>query len=526
MVSVAITLCVMNAVEPFDPEPPRLGTGIGYAWALGVCALTTLLTHLGAAIFDLAALIMLYLVGVVWVAARHGQGPAVLASLLSVLAFDFFFVPPRLLLSVNDTSYLLTFAVMLMVALTISGLAANLRRQARIAVYRERRTQALNELTKELAGALTREQIQATVPKHLEGFLQARAWVLLPDGREQLRLPAPATEYPATLDLSLAQWVYDHQQPAGLGTQHQGAAPMHYLPLKAPVRTRGVLAILPSQHRWLFLPEQARLLESLAGQAALALERVHYAEVAGDALVRMESERLRNSLLAALSHDLRTPLTILAGLAESLSLAGPPLPAPQAEIAQAIHAESLRTGLLVSNLLDMARLQEGNIHLNKEWQPLEEVVGAALQNMAWPLAGHRVEVDLPVNLPLLEFDTLLMERTLCNLLENAAKYSPPGGRILITARPDGDWVQISVSDQGPGLPPGRPDALFEKFNRGQNEPPVAGVGLGLSIVRTIVEAHQGSVRAEAGPDGGARLVIRLPLGEPPEVPEESRWMNS
>jgi two-component system sensor histidine kinase KdpD len=296
---------------------------------------------------------------------------------------------------------------------------------------------------------------------------------------------------------------------------------MHYLPLKAPMRTRGVLALLPRRRQLLFMPEQARLLETLAGQVALALERVHFVTVARDALVQMESERLRNSLLSALSHDLRTPLTVLAGLADSLSLVGPPLPAAQAEIAQAIRAESLRTGLLVNNLLDMARFQDGQVELKREWQPLEEVVGAALQSLAPQLARHQVQVDLPADLPLLEFDTLLMERVFCNLLENATKYTPVGSRIEIGARSEGDRVIVSLADDGPGLPAGREESLFEKFTRGNAETAVAGMGLGLSIVRTIVLAHQGTVRAENRPEGGARFLIGLPVGEPPPMPEET-----
>lgn len=505
-----------------DLEPTRGWKLQGYAWAGGICALTTALAKLVMPFFDLANLIMFYLVGVVWVAARYGRGPAILGSVLSVLAFDVFFVPPYLSLTVADTRYLLTFFIMLAVALTISTLAANLRYQARIAMYRERRTRALNELGKELAGALMAEQIVETARHHLESLFQAKACFLLPDAQEKLHSPIPLPEHrELPLDPAIAQWVYDHQQPAGMGTQSLAGAPMHYLPLKAPMRTRGVLALLPSQKRLLFLPEQARLLETLAGQIALALERVHFVEVAQDALVRMESERLRNGLLSALSHDLRTPLTVLAGLADSLPLAGPPLPEAQAEIAQAIRAESLRTSILVSNLLDMARLQEGQVQLKREWQPLEEVVGASLQTLAVPLARHQVVVDLPADLPLLEFDSVLMERVFCNLLENAAKYTPAGSRIEIGARNEGDRVTITVADNGPGLPVGREESLFEKFTRGQDESAVAGVGLGLAIVRAIVEAHKGTVRGENRPEGGARFIITLPAGEPPTVPPET-----
>jgi two-component system sensor histidine kinase KdpD len=505
---------------PLDLElEPAPGMKLqGYAWAGGICALTTALAKLVMPFFDLANLIMFYLLGVVWVAARYGRGPAILGSVLSVLAFDVFFVPPYLSLTVADTRYLLTFFIMLAVALTISTLAANLRYQARIAMYRERRTRALNELGKELAGALMAEQIVETARHHLESLFQARACFLLPDAQEKLHSPTPLPDHKELpLDPAIAQWVYDHQQPAGMGTQSLAGAPMYYLPLKAPMRTRGVLALAPSQKRLLFLPEQARMLETLAGQIALALERVHFVEVAQDALVRMESERLRNGLLSALSHDLRTPLTVLAGLADSLPLAGPPLPEAQAEIAQAIRAESLRTSILVSNLLDMARLQEGHVQLKREWQPLEEVVGASLQTLAVPLARHEVVVDLPADLPLLEFDSVLMERVFCNLLENAAKYTPAGSRIEIAARNEGDRVTITVADNGPGLPHGREEKLFEKFTRGHDESAVAGVGLGLAIVRAIVQAHKGTVRAENRPEGGARFIITLPAGEPPVV---------
>src|SRR5512135_2679299 len=332
-----------------DIEPARKkDRRSGYAWAVGIAALTTVAARLVLDYFDLANLIMFYLVGVVWVAARYGRNPAILGSVLSVLAFDFFFVPPHFSFTVSDTRYFLTFFIMLAVALTISNLAANLRYQARVAQYRERRTRALNELAKALAGELMVEQIVETTRAQLESLFQSKVSILLPDDQDRLHTASePLERKDLPLDPAIAQWVYDHQQPAGLGTQSLAGAPMHYLPLKAPMRTRGVLALLPSQKRLLFLPEQARLLEGMAGQVALALERVHYVGVAQDALIRMESERLRNHLLSALSHDLRTPLTVLAGLADSLPLAGPPLPEAQAEIAHTIRSESMHISLLV-----------------------------------------------------------------------------------------------------------------------------------------------------------------------------------
>jgi two-component system sensor histidine kinase KdpD len=502
------------------PSPKR--RWLSYLWAGVLCSLTTALAWGVRSWLDLAHLSTLYLLGVAWAAVRFGWGPAVFASFLALLQFDFFFVPPAFSLGVADPRDLLTFAILLAVAIAISHIGAGMRYQARVAMYRERRTRALNELGRQLAGALLTEQILAMARNHLEGLFQARIAILLPDTEDKVRLsPSAPVRADMPLDPAIAQWVYDHQQPAGVGTASLAGAPMHYLPLKAPVRTRGVLALLPSDKRLLFQPEQARLLETFAAQIALALERVHYVEVAQEALVRMESERLRNSLLSALSHDLRTPLTVLTGLADSLSLIGPPLPKAQAEVVQAIRAECLRTTTLVENLLDMARLQEGNLRLRREWQPLEEVVGSALQSRAGLLAGHRVRVDLPSELPLLELDAALMERVFCNLLENATKYTPAGSLITVSARQDGDRVVIQVEDNGPGLPPGREDGLFEKFARGREESAVSGVGLGLAIVRAIVQAHEGQVKAENRPEGGARFLITLPVGEPPSVPMDA-----
>ena len=241
--------------------------------------------------------------------------------------------------------------------------------------------------------------------------------------------------------------------------------------------------------------DQRQQLDTFATLAAIALERVHYIEVAQDALVQMESERLRNSLLATLSHDLRTPLTVLVGLSESLLMARPPLPAAQAELAEALHDESLRMSSLVANLLDMARIESGEVKLNLQWQPFEEVVGSALRACHAVIAGHDVQTRLAPGLPLVRFDAVLIERVLCNLLENACKYTPPGSLIVIAAEASGDRLDVAVRDNGPGLPAGREEALFEKFTRGQRESATPGVGLGLSICRAIVGAHGGTIRA-------------------------------
>jgi len=493
----------------------------GYAWAAAVCAGASLVAAGAQLVFDPANVIMLYLLGVVWVTVRFGRGPGLLASFLSVLAFDLFFVPPALSFSVQDTQYLLTFAVMLTVALIISSLAARLRYQARVATYRERRTNALFDLGKELAGALTTAQIVDIGCRHLRGEFRAKVALLLPDAREQLR-PARAGDAQESLrepDLGIAQWVYDHQEPAGVGTHTLPASPALYVPLRAPMRTRGVLALAPDEPRRITLPEQHRLLETFAAQIALALERVHYVEVAQDALVSMESERLRNALLATLSHDLRTPLTAIVGLSSAVLLQLEDAPAAQRALAADLHEEARRMGGMVANLLDMARLQGGNVQLNRQWQTLEEVVGAALRATARTLGTRPVKVSLPDELPLLQFDAVLVERVLVNLLENAAKYTPPASPISVGAEAAGEAVRVWIDDLGPGLAAGMEERIFERFTRGERETTRPGTGLGLALCRAIVEAHGGRIWAENRPGGGARFTFTLPLLEPPAMPE-------
>jgi len=290
-----------------------------------------------------------------------------------------------------------------------------------------------------------------------------------------------------------------------------------YLPLKAPMRLRGVLAIEPKNPARLAGPEQRRLLDTCASLLAISLERIHYVDVAQGTTVQMESERLRNSLLAAISHDLRTPLAALIGMAESLAMTRPPPTDMQREIVVGIGEAAQRMNSLVNNLLDMARLQSGPVHLNRQWQPLEEVVGSALKAMSGTLDPKRVHVALPDDLPLVHIDAVLIERVLCNLLENALKYTPADSPIEINAKTSTDRVIVTVDDHGPGLPKGREEAIFEKFERGRKESATPGVGLGLAICTAIVEAHGGTVKGETRAEGGARFTIELPRGSPPSI---------
>jgi len=497
---------------------------IGYAVAAAASLGMALLAAPLLAWFDLANIAMLFLLVVLMVAVRYGRGPSVLATCVSVACFDFFFVPPRFSFAISDLQYTITFAVMLAVGLITGHLTAGLRFQARVAAHRESRARALYEFARELSGALQTEQIFETTARFVQSTFRARATLLVPDAGGRLHLPA-GVNAPKGLDEGIAQWAFDNAESAGLGTDTLPASPLFYMPLVAPMRTRGVLAIEPAQRRWILIPEQRQHLDTFAALAAIALERVHYIEVAQDALVNMESERLRNSLLAALSHDLRTPLTSLIGLSESLAQARPPLPPQQQDLARSLHDESLRMSALVGNLLDMARIESGELKFNLQWQPLEEVVGSALRYSAAQLKGHKVGTQLPHDLPLLRFDAVLVERVLCNLLENAAKYTPQGSSIVIHAVQRGEFVRVMVYDDGPGLPRGREEAIFEKFTRGERESAKPGVGLGLAICRAIVEAHGGSIEAGKSPIGGAAFVFTLPVGTPPELPRIESELN-
>ncbi|HYL19494.1 MAG TPA: ATP-binding protein, partial [Burkholderiales bacterium] len=325
------------------------------------------------------------------------------------------------------------------------------------------------------------------------------------------------------VDMAIVRWCVDHAEPAGTGTDTLPAAGKLYLPLKAPVRTRGALVVEPTEAAALMVPEQRRLLETFAALIAIALERVHFVTVAQRTLVDMESERLRNSLLAALSHDLRTPLTALVGLSETLAheIARGGDTAAGAAKALAIREQARRTAKLVDNLLEMARLEAGRVDIRRDWQSMEELIGSALGALDSALGGRSIDVDLPADFPLVACDGSLIERVLVNLIENANKYTPAGSPIRIAGRHANGVVEMAVEDRGPGLPAGRERAIFDKFTRGMPESTVPGVGLGLAICRAIVEAHGGTIRAENREGGGARFVFTLPVADAPAAPSEA-----
>jgi two-component system, OmpR family, sensor histidine kinase KdpD len=499
---------------------PRSSEWPAYGRAGLTVALCTGLAWVMFPHFELANIIMLYLLGVVGVAATSTRGPSIVASVMSVAAFDFFFVPPYFTFAVSDTQYIVTFAVMLVVALVISDLTIRIRWLAESARQREKRTAAVYAMSRELASVRGIDNILGAATRHIAEVFRSQVVILLPDATGRL---SPRTDLRGSFELdtsefAVGQWVHEHRQIAGLGTSTLPGAKALYLPLTASRGILGVLGVRPAEPRTLETPEQLHQLETFSNQTALALERAYLAEEAQQTQVRMETERLRSSLLSSVSHDLRTPLASITGAASSLLEDDAPLDAfTRRELLETIREESDRLGRLVHNLLQMTRLEAGGLTVVKDWHPLEEVVGAALGRLAKQLQGREVTTRIPKDLPLVPIDDVLIEQVLINLLDNAVKHTPDGTQIEVAAWVDGGAVTVEVTDRGPGLATGEEQRVFEKFYRGH--PATArGAGLGLAICQGFVKAHEGRIWAENRPGGGATFRFTIPLtGSPPDV---------
>ena len=478
---------------------------------------------------QLPDVVMVHLLGIVLVAMRFGYGPSLLAAVLSVLTVDFFFVPPYFSFAVSDVRHIVTFAVMFVVAVVISGLAKRIRDQADAARHREQRTAILYAMTRELATSRSMTPLLVAATRHLHDIFDSRVAFLLPDADGKLVAPFedPWTFAPDAKTSGVVEWVWKHERPAGLSTDTLPSAPALFLLLRGSQGKVGVLGMMPTDPRRFVDPEQRRLLELFVSQVAAALERVALASDAQKKQLEIEAERLRSSLLSSVSHDLRTPLAVVTGAASTLlDDDGTLVAADKRDLLETIHEETLRLTRLVRNLLDMTRLAAGALRVTKEWQPLEEIVGAALGRVEDRLGSRDVKVDLPDDLPLVPIDAVLLEQVLINLLENAAKYTPDGSPITLAARASGKGadrvVTVEIADRGPGIPGGDLERVFEKFYRLTREGQSGGAGLGLAICRGVVEAHGGRIWVENREGGGARFFFTLPLdGEPPELSPSS-----
>lgn len=428
-----------------------------YLLALAVIGACTGVAALLHSSYDFGNVVAVYLLGVVVIAARHGRGPAILASALGAVAVDFLFVPPIYGFLPEQAAHLLTFLVMLVVAFTVSALAAALLEQLRAEQERQERTATLFALARDLARAGDEAAVAAAVDRHVhERF-----------GRRARLLPAPE-------------------------------APPGALPLTTANGPVGALAIEPPAE------EQRGYLQAFADQAANALERTQLAAAAQHAAVAVEQERLRSTLLASVSHDLRTPLASIVGAATTLLRDQPLDDATRRGLLESIHEEADRLDRQVRNLLYLTRLDAGTVQPNRQWTPVEDVVGAALTRLEQPLLGRTVTTRIDADLPVVPMDDLLIEQVLLNLLENVLRHTPPGTPLEIAASADRDHVRIRVGDRGPGL--SDPHGVFLRL------------GLGLSICRAIASLHGGRLEARNRDGGGAEFALELPLAAPPSLP--------
>jgi two-component system sensor histidine kinase KdpD len=463
---------------------------------------------------------MVYLLGIVFVASHTGKGPSLLSTFLSVAFYDFFFIPPFYTFSVHDMRYFLTFIVMFVVAFVISRLTHRIREQVKASRQREMRTAALYNLSRELVHERGIERLCSVAIKHISEVFSSHVVILLPDVKGNMTVPITSQETFALdeRESSVAQWVSDHRQRAGIGTDTLPGAMALYLPLFTSSRTVGVLGILPGSSSSLFDQEQIHILESFANQIAMAIERALLSEETQAALLKAETETLRNLLLSSVSHDLRTPLAAITGAATTLLQQGISLDRnSKQELVTTIYEEAEHLNAIIRNILDMTRLESGAITVKKEWQSPEEIIGAVLNRFSEKLKDHPVSTNLPSDLPLVPFDPLLIEQVLMNLLDNAVKYTPPGTPLDLYASIKGDNLQIELADRGPGITSGEEKRIFEKFVRGSASR--GGIGLGLTICKAIIDAHGGRIWAENRPGGGAVFRFTLPIGGKPELLE-------
>jgi two-component system sensor histidine kinase KdpD len=492
---------------------------VRYPLAAALCAATMLVALPLREDLDVANIDMLFLLTVFVIAAWLGRGPSLMAAFLGVALFDFFFVPPYMSFAVADAQYLVTFAVMLAIGLITSHLGAQLAERTAQAQAREEDTRTLYELASALGAALTIDQVAATVADFLgKRGLDAMLLVAEPgDGKPDLQ--NHGQRQLTALEQSFARSAFERNAVVEADTLAGTGIAIAFVPLAAPGHVRGVLAVGSATGHADVVREQRPLLEAAASLVAMILERLHYAESAQRSELLVSNERLRTSILASLSHDLRTPLTSLVGLADTLARQQPPLEAAAVETAAVIRDQAYSMHHMLTNLLEMARLQSGNVSLNREWQPFVDIVGSSTRLLGDLLASRKLVIDVPPDLPLISFDSVLMERVVCNLLENATKYSPEGARIEVAARPKGVMLEVRICNDGPGFPADRIEQVFDLFVRGEREPSVAGTGMGLAICKAIIAAHGGNIMAENHP-GGACVRFTLPLGTPPGMADE------
>jgi len=510
------------ALPPAPPQPVAAGS---YVWATAAVAAAGLVAYAADRVLPLPNLSLIFLTAVLLVATRRGLWPSIYASLLSFLAYNFFFTVPFHTFTVSSRDDVLTIFVFLLAATVAGNLAGRLKAQVEAMRTTVRRMENLYRFSRSVAAAASLDDVLWAAVHHVAATLRCRSLVLLPAeaGRLEIAAGYPPEDRLAPRDRGAADWAWEKAEPAGHGSATLPAADWLFLPLATRRGPVGLLGVAFDGGGGALAPDSRRLLEALADQVAVAVERAKLAADIEDARLLTESEKLRSALLSSVSHDLRTPLVSIIGSATTLAERAERLGAADREaLVHTVLEESERLDRYVQNLLDMTRLGYGALRPNLEWADLREIVGRALRQVARLTAGHRIETTLPADLPQLRVDPVLMEQVLVNLLDNAAKYAPAGSLVRIAAERCKGTVRLTLTDQGPGIPAEAREAVFDMFYRVRaGDRRSTGTGLGLSICRGLVEAHGGSIRAREGPGGrGLAVEIELPVPPQPALDEE------
>ena len=498
-----------------------------YLLALGYNALAVVTGLALFHIFDVQNIALVFLMAVLVTAATSGLMPALFASLAGALAYNYFFLHPYQSLAISDPESVVALVFFLSAASITSNLTARVHRQARVARSRARTTESLYLFSRRLSVAATLDDVLWVTVNQMATMLRLNTVLLLPEGerageeRVTVRAGFPPDDTLADFDIAAAQWAYAHNRPAGRGADTLPGARRLYLPLRTGGRTIGVMGLDSERPGPLMTPDQSRLFDALADQAALAIERILLVDDLDRARLSAEADRLRAALLNSISHDLRTPLAAVMGAAGTLRDYFPALAEEdRRELLSGLVDEAERLNRFIANLLDMTRIEAGAMapKLAPVW--LDEAIGSALGRAAKILAAHRTEVHLAANLPPALLDPVLFEQVLFNLLDNARKYAPAGSEISLSARVEAGHLQLRISDQGPGIPEADLARIFDSFYRVQKGDSVtAGTGLGLAICRGFITAMGGAIRAENQAGGGARFILQLPLAPAPHSAE-------
>jgi two-component system, OmpR family, sensor histidine kinase KdpD len=501
------TLSMPGAWQPHRP----LGR---YLLSLGLVALSTVIGVIVRGDLEPTNLVMLYMASVVISAIYLGRGPSLLAAVAGVLAFDFFLVPPYLTLAVSDTQYIVTFVALLIVSLVISSLTAQGREQAEAAMRRESQTSSLYNLGRDLTSATDLNDVLQIIISNIGQAFGREVAIFLPENGH-LRLFSSSPNYqPDENELAVATWAYEYDQPAGRGTDTLPAASIRCQPLRTANGLVGVLGIRPRDAGHFLTSEQRQTLAAFTNQAALAIERAALAEQAQNAELLQATEKLQTALLNSISHDLRTPLVSITGALTSLDEQSDSLNEDnRRSLVLTAREEADRLNRLVGNLLSMTRIESGAIKLHLEPGDIQDVIGTALEQLGKRLTKHPVQVNVPIDYPLVLMDFTLIVQVLVNVLENAVKYSSENSLIEISADLLDDKARIQIADHGVGIPSEDLTRVFDKFYRVQRPESVSGTGLGLSISKGIVDIHHGRIYARAREEGGTVVTIELPLRE-------------